>query len=100
MSTTSVPTSSSPSATRETAAKGHIGRVVLASIAAGLALLRGIGVHVAARVMAEARGGEVLVSDTVPVRATQTPLGAGAACSRSRLRRRSSTAARRKAPPV
>ena len=28
-------------------------------------LLRGIAVHVAARVMAEARGGEVLVSDTV-----------------------------------
>jgi class 3 adenylate cyclase len=27
--------------------------------------LRGIAVHVAARVMAEARGGEVLVSDTV-----------------------------------
>ena len=38
MSTRSVPTSSSPPATQETAAKGHIGLVVLASIAAGLAL--------------------------------------------------------------
>jgi pimeloyl-ACP methyl ester carboxylesterase len=34
----SVPANSSPSATQETAAKGHIGLVVLASIAAGLAL--------------------------------------------------------------
>ena len=38
MSAKSVPTSSSRSATQETAAKGHIGLVVLASIAAGLAL--------------------------------------------------------------
>jgi len=38
MSTTSVPTSSRPSATQETAGKGHIGLVVLASIAVGLAL--------------------------------------------------------------
>jgi pimeloyl-ACP methyl ester carboxylesterase len=38
MSAMSVPTSSSPSATQETAAKGRIGLIVLASIAAGLAL--------------------------------------------------------------
>jgi pimeloyl-ACP methyl ester carboxylesterase len=38
MSAMSVPTSSRPSATQETAAKGHIGLVVLGSIAAGLAL--------------------------------------------------------------
>ena len=38
MSAMSVPTSSSPSATQETVAKGHIGLVVLASIAAGLVL--------------------------------------------------------------
>src|SRR5213080_3780348 len=38
MSAMSVPTSSSPSATQETAAKGHIGLIVLASIAAGLVL--------------------------------------------------------------
>src|SRR5438309_1457290 len=38
MSATSVPTSSRPSAPQETAAKGHIGLVVLASIAAGLVL--------------------------------------------------------------
>jgi len=38
MSAISVPTSSSPAASPEVAAKGHIGLVVLASIAAGLAL--------------------------------------------------------------
>ena len=38
MTTAAVPTSTSPSATQETAAKGHVGLVVLASIAAGLAL--------------------------------------------------------------